>query len=287
MAIKRDAFFTAIKGYCYLPLYIFCGDYLLCARLRKADKDASAGLLDEVKRICAQIRDKWPAVKIVLRADSGFTREEIMVWCEDNGVFYLFGLAKNSRLVEEIKLELEQAKVEFEKSLEPARVYKDFTYKTLESWSCERRVVGKAEHLEKGSNPRFIVTSLPKEEFAPKPLYEDHYCARGNMENRIKEQKLDLFSDRTSTEMMKSNQLRLYFSSCAYLLMSELRRVGLKGTQMQSAQCQTIRLKLLKIGAKVKVSLSRIVVSLTSAYPYQDIFAQVYNNLLQLKPSFG
>jgi hypothetical protein len=274
------------KGYCYLPLYIFCSDYLLCARLREANVDASAGSLNEIIRICAQIRESWPQVKIVFRADSSFAREEIMAWCESQpDIYYLFGLAKNSRLVAEIKQELEQAKAEYESTNSAARVYKDFTYSTLDSWSCTRRVVGKAEHLEKGSNPRFIVTSLPSSLIEAKSLYEDHYCARGDMENRIKEQKIDLFSDRTSTQMMKSNQLRLYFSSCAYLILNQFRHTALKDTQLASAHCQTIRLKLLKIGAKVTLSLRTIRISLSSSYPYQLLFSQAFANLTFLWPS--
>ncbi len=276
-------------GYCYLPLYIFCGDFLLCARLRQAKEDASAGCLDEVKRIVQQIREFWPEMKITLRADSAFCRDEIMDWCEQQKikVDYLFGLAKNSRLTQEITLEMQQAKTEFELTKKTARIFKDFTYQTLDSWTVERRVVAKAQHLEKGSNPRFIVTSLSKEGFEAKSLYQDVYCQRGDMENRIKEQKLDLHSDRTSTEMLKSNQLRLYFSSMAYIVLNDLRRLGLKDTLLSSAQCSTIRLKLLKFTAKVKLSLSRISVSFTSSYLFQSIFHTVYCNLLLLKPLGG
>jgi hypothetical protein len=212
-----------------------------------------------------------------------------MNWCEQQivKVHYLFGLAKNSRLTQEITLELEQAKAEFELSQKATRIFKDFTYQTLDSWTVERRVVAKAEHLEKGSNPRFICTNLSKETFEAKSLYQDFYCQRGDMENRIKEQKIDLYSARVSTEMLKSNQLRLYFSSIAYIVLNDLRRLGLKDTHLSSAQCCTIRLKLLKIGAKVKLSLSRIFVSFTSSYPFQSIFEKVYSNLLFLQPLGG
>ena len=287
---QEGRFYHGYYGcYCYLPLYIFCGDFLLCARLRQANQDASAGSLDEIKTIVEEIRKSWPGVEIILRADSAFYRGEIMNWCEQQTVkvHYLFGLAKNSRLTQEITLELEQAKAEFELSQKASRIFKDFTYQTLDSWTVERRVVAKAEHLEKGSNPRFICTSLPKETFEAKSLYQDFYCQRGDMENRIKEQKIDLYSSRLSTETLKSNQLRLYFSSIAYIVLNDLRRLGLKDTLLSCAQCCTIRLKLLKIGAKVKLSLSRIFVSFTSSYPFQSIFDKVYSNLLLLQPLGG
>lgn len=267
--------------YCYLPLYIFCGDELLGARLRPANIDGAAGAVEEVEAIISQIRAAWPEVKITLRGDSGFCREELMNWCEDQDkpVDYLFGLAKNSRLVEEIAEELNDAKVMFECSGEPSRQFKDFCYQTRTSWRRARRVVGKAEQLAGRSNPRFIVTSLSQEQFDAQTLYEQEYCARGDMENRIKEKQLMLFADRASSAKMRANQLRLYFSSIAYVLMQALRRIGLKGTEMARAQCDTIRLKLFKIGARVKITVRKIWVSYAEGYPYLAIFKQVYRNL--------
>lgn len=272
------------KNYCFLPLYIFCGDHLLCARLRPADIDISAGSVKELQRIVSQIRSKWPDAQIIVRGDSGFCREEIMFWCEQNNVDYVFGLAKNERLKKEITEELQQAKELYEQTGQSARVYKDFEYQTLKSWSRSRRVVGKAEHLQKGENPRFVVTSLSTEQIDAKTLYEEQYCARGDMENRIKEQQLYLFADRTSAVTMRANQLRLWFSSVAYTLMNALRRLGLKGTKLAKAQCNIIRLKLLKIGAQIKVTVRKIWVSFSESYPYQQIFKQVYENLRRLCP---
>ena len=268
------------REYCYLPLYIVCGEFVLCARLRSSNIDASAGALDEVKRIVAQIRAQWPQVEIVLRGDGGFSRDPIMSWCEDNQVGYVFGLAKNKRLVKIIGRQLHEAQVEFEQTQQAARVFTEFPYQTRKSWQRERRVVAKAEHLDKGANPRFVVTSLAAEQFPTRALYEELYCARGEMENRIKEQQLALFADRTSTELMRSNQLRLYFSTFAYQLMQGLRRLGLKGTEMAQAQCQTIRLKLLKIGAQIRISVRRVSLALAAGYPFRAIFAQVYTNLM-------
>jgi hypothetical protein len=271
---------------CFLPLYIFCGDHPLCALLRPSDIDAAAGSLTQVQRIVARIRQAWPNVKILLRGDSGFCREYLMRWCEQqNGVDYLFGLAKNKRLLRIVGGELQEAKQAFERTRQPARVFKDFVYRTHKSWSTERRVVGKAEHLEKGSNPRFVVTSLSAEAFAAQPLYEEHYCARGDMENRIKEQQLWLFADRTSCEAMRANQVRLYFSTVAYIVMRALREFGLKGTEMAQAQCGTIRLKLLKIGAVIRVTVRRVALALSEANPFQEVFARVWENLRQLTVS--
>jgi hypothetical protein len=285
---QMGKFFHGYYGcYCYLPLYVFCGDDLLCAQLRPSNIDAAAGALDEIKRIVAQIRERWPKVKIVLRADSGFCREEIMAWCEEDeqeGVYYLFGLAKNSRLGEILSDELSEAKAMYEESGHASRVFKDFRYKTLKSWSRDRRVVGKAEHLAKGANPRFVVTSITSEDIDARTLYEKEYCARGEMENRIKEQQLDMFADRTSSHWMRSNQLRLWLSSVAYTLVSALRTLGLRGTEMARAQCGTIRQRLLKIGAQVKVSVRRVLVSFASACPYQKLFERVWRNLRKFRP---
>jgi len=272
------------KAYCYLPLYIFCGDHLLCARLRPADIDACAGAVKHLKRIVAQIRGAWPEVEIVIRADSGFCREEILRWCEDNGVDYVIGLAKNTRLVGEIAAELDQVRERFEATRQPARVFAELRYQTRETWSRERRVVAKAEHLAKGPNPRFVVTSLSIEDRAAQPLYEEDYCGRGEMENRIKEQQLHLFADRTSAATMRANQVRLFFSSIAYVLLEALRRLGLAGTELACAQCQTIRLKLLKLGALVRVTVRKVWVKLSSGSPYAAAFRRAHANLRRLRP---
>ena len=290
------------KSYCYLPLYIFCGRHLLCAKLRRSSIDASAGSVDEVARIVAQIRGRWPEVRILLRADSGFTRDDLMTWCEQNDVDYLFGLAKNNRLIAEIAAELAEAAEENRQTGKPARRFKDFRYRTRKSWSRQRRVVGKAEWmnpsiaesesatksrrnkksirvgdidlatLEGRANPRFVVTSLQGDQHHARPLYEKLYCARGEMENRIKECQLDLFADRTSTRTMRANQLRLWLSAMAYVLISALRRIALATTRFADATCGTIRLKLFKIGAQVRISVRRIKFSMASAFPYTDVF---------------
>ena len=237
------------------------------------------------ERVIGQIRARWPRVEIVLRADSGFARDALMAWCEASGVDYVFGLARNSRLEAEIKVELAQAKRLCEESAKPARVFKDFVYQTLDSWSTARRVIGKAEYLPAGANPRFIVTSLGAEQWPARALYEDLYCARGEMENRIKEQQLDLFADRTSTATMKANQLRLWFASMAYVLLNRLREVALAGTELANATVGTIRLKLLKIGALVKLSVRRVRIAMASGCPYQDVFAHAHGAILRLGAS--
>ena len=265
-------------GYCYLPLYIFCGEHLLCARLRTADGDGAAGSVEEVARLVKQLRQAWPAVRIVVRGDSGFCREELMAWCEANQVDFVLGLAKNDRLRAVIVAELAQAAEQYQQTGQAARVFKEFTYQTRDSWSRARRVVAKAEHLEKGANPRFVVTSMPSSEWAAQALYEELYCARGEMENRIKEQ-LMLFAGRTSTAYLRSNQIRLYFSSVAYVLMQALRRLGLQGTEMAKAQCTTLRLKLLKIGALIRITVRKVWVSMAGSYPYAERFWQVYARL--------
>jgi hypothetical protein len=276
---QEGRFFHGYYGhYCFLPLYVFCGEHVLLARLRPSNIDASAGTVKELAPIIDQIWRRWPKTQIVLRADSGFAREETMAWCEEHGVDYVFGLAKNSRLIRKIARLMKRARRRFGRTGEAARFFRDFHYRTRISWSRSRRIVPKAEHLEKGSNPRFVVTSFTGEARA---LYEDIYCARGEMENRIKEQQLDLFADRTSAASMRSNQLRLYFSSFAYVLLEYLRRVGLHGTELARAQCGTIRLKLLKIGALVSISVRRVRFRMASGYPYADLFWQVLANLRQ------
>ena len=284
---QEGRFFHGYSGhYCYLPLYIFSGDHLLCARLRPSNIDASEGCVEEVARIVAGIRRAWPEVRITVRGDSGFCREELMAWCEQEGVDYVLGLAKNDRLKQEIVEEQERAAEQYRQTGLAARVFKEFRYQTRESWSRARRVVAKAEHLEKGPNPRFVVTSLGPERWEARELYEDLYCARGEMENRIKEQ-LMLFADRTSTAFLRSNQIRLYFSSMAYVLMEALRRLGLKQTDLAQAQASTIRLKLLKIGALIRITVRRVRgphvlrvgVSMAEGYPYAEMFAQAFAQL--------
>jgi len=276
---QEGRFFHGYYGhYCYLPLYIFCGEFLLCARLRSSNIDASAGSVEELKRIVAQIRSRWSGVHIVVRGDSGFCREELMSWCEGEGVDYLLGLAKNERLKAEIVKEMGQAKALYQQTGRAARWFTEFVYQTRKSWSRARRVVAKAEYLEKGENPRFVVTSLSREAWPAQALYEEQYCARGDMENRIKEQ-LMLFSDRTSTHYVRSNQLRLYFSSLAYVLLQMLRRLGLEGTELAKAQCSTIRLKVLKIGALIRITVRKVWVSLAGGYPYVTLFRQAYEKL--------
>jgi hypothetical protein len=276
---QPERFFHGYYGsYCYLPLYIFAGDQLLCARLRAANQDAAAGSVEELKPIVEQLRARWSAVRIVLRADSGFCREELMLWCEANQVDYVFGLARNQRLGKIIGAQMHQARLQHQSTARPARVFAEFSYQTRKSWSCSRRVVGKAEYLEKGENPRFVVTSLSAQQWSAQDLYEKFYCARGEMENRIKEQ-MCLFADRLSTDEKKANQLRLYFSALAYTLMEALRRLGLKGTEWAQAQVDTIRLKLFKIGATVRISMRRIVLQLSSAYPWKDLYGQVFQAL--------
>jgi hypothetical protein len=256
--------------YCYLPLYVFCGRHLLAAKLRPSNIDASAGSIEEVARIVAQIRRRWPRTRILLRADSGFAREALMAWCEMNQVDFVFGLARNARLVEEISVELLQAEAEASATGKPARRYKDFRYATLDSWSRRRRVVAKAEWTNGEANPRFIVTSLNKADTSARFLYEKVYCARGEMENRIKECQGDLFADRTSTATLCANQLRLWLASFAYALLCAVRRIGLAHTQFAEATCGTIRLKLLKLAGLVRVSARRVKFALASACPYAD-----------------
>jgi hypothetical protein len=267
-------------SYCYLPLYIFAGDQLLGVRLRPANQDGAAGSLDEVKRLVAQIRRCWPGVKIVLRGDSGFCREELIAWCErdENRVDYLFGLARNQRLTRIIGAQMHQARLLHQSTGKAARLFTEFSYQTKKSWSRARRVVAKAEYLDKGENPRFVVTSLSAQEWPAQQLYEKFYCARGEMENRIKEQ-MCLFAYRLSTDEMKANQLRLYFSALAYTLVEAMRRLALKGTEWAEARVDTIRLKLFKIGAIVRVSVRRVLLQLSSAYPWKAIFVHAYQAL--------
>jgi hypothetical protein len=270
--------------YCYLPLYITSGRHLLAAKLRRANADAAAGAWEEVARIVAQIRARWPKVEIIIRADSGFARDEIMSWCEENRVDYVLGLARNPRLAASIKRELIEARAEARQTKAPARRFKDFTWTTRDSWARERRVIAKAEWTSGKANPRFVVTSLKKRAASARFLYEKLYCARGDMENRIKECQIDMFADRTPASTMRSNQLRLWFASMAYVLMCALRRIGLAGTQLAQATCGTIRCKLLKIGARVTVSVRRVKLALASACPYRQVFAVAAGRLRHTVP---
>lgn len=277
---QEGRFFHGYYGhYCYLPLYIFCGEHLLCARLRPSDRDASAGSLEELERIVGQLRRHWPHTRIGIRGDSGFCRESIMRWCEDNAIDYVLGLARNARLVRAIGTQMRRAQAAHRRTGKAARRFRDFTYRTRKSWSRGRRVVGKAEYLAKGENPRFVVSSLSTRRAGARRLYEKLYCARGDMENRIKEQQLDLFADRTSAHTMRANQLRLYFSSFAYVLMQALRRLGAQGTELARAQVSTLRLKLLKIGTRIRLTARRVWLSFSQSYPYAQTFAQVLANL--------
>jgi hypothetical protein len=266
-------------NYCYLPLYIFSRDHLLCSRLREANHDAAFGCLAEIKKIVEQIRMSWPEVKIVLRGDSGFCRNELMNWCEAQGVDFVFGLARNQRLRKIIGAEMHEATESWNRTGKPARVFTEFEYRTKKTkkggWDRERRVVAKAEHIDGKENPRFVVTSLTDES---RKLYEEIYCARGDMENRIKEQ-FSLFADRVSAETMRANQMRLYLSTMAYVLVSGLRRLGLKGTELAEAQVSTIRTRLLKIGAQIRVTVRKVWVSMASSYPWQNLYQEVWQNL--------
>jgi len=281
---QEGRFFHGYYGhYCYLPLYIFAGEHLLCARLRPADRDASAGALKEVERIVAPLRTAWPTVAITLRADSGFCRDALMTWGETHGVEYVFGLAKNARLIALIEDELADAAAECATTGRPARVFAERTSQTLDSWSCARRVVAKAEQLtaptdvgEGKRNPRFVVTSRSRTQVNAQTLYDAVYCARGEMENRIKEQPLMLFADRTSAATLRANQLRLYYSSVAYVLLAALRRLGLAGTALARAQCTTIRLTLLKIGGRIRITVRNVWLALASGCPHAALFAQVH-----------
>lgn len=277
---QEGRFFHGYYGhYCYLPLYVFWDDFPMAAVLRKADQDGAAGCLDELRRVVAGLRDRWPEVDIWVRGDSGFCRDWLMDWCENNGVHYVLGLARNSRLKAAISDELVEATERSEETGEPARIFKELRYRTLDSWSCERRVVAKAEHIVGKDNPRFVVTSLSVEDFDAREVYEDLYAVRGDMENRIKEQQLGLFADRTSAATMRANQLRLWFSTFAYVVYTEFRRVGLAGTELARAQVSTIRRRLIKIGAVIRISVRRLYASMSSAFPLKSTFTTALQQL--------
>jgi hypothetical protein len=265
--------------YCYLPLYIFCGRHLLCARLRPASVDAATGITQEIARIVAFIRKHWPETTIVVRADSGFCRDELMAWCEDNDVHFVLGCAKTAPLIGEIRSELAEAEAEHKTTGRPARRFKSFDWTTRESWTRERRVVAKAEWTEGEANPRFIVTSLHEDVVDARVLYENVYCKRGEMENRIKETQSDLFGDRMPATTMRANQLRMYFSAIAYVLMCALRRIALAGTDLERATCATLRLRLLKIGAQVTISVRRVKIALATSCPWRELFETAHERL--------
>jgi hypothetical protein len=277
---QEGRFYHGYYGhYCYLPLYIFCGEHVLCARLRPSNIGPAVGSRKEVERIVKQIRQCWPEVRIILRGDSGFCADELMAWCEQNSVDFVIGMARNKRLEGLIAGPLAEAKQQFESTQQPSRVFVEFQHETLNgSWSQKRRVVAKAEHIDGKSNPRFIVTTLDSQSWEKQKLYEELYCARGDMENRIKEQFV-LFADRVSASTMRANQLRIYLSVIAYSLLSGLRRLGLQTTELATAQVGTIRLKLLKIGAQIRVTVRKVWVRMASSYPCQALFCQVLRQL--------
>ncbi|MDE2936409.1 MAG: IS1380 family transposase, partial [Chloroflexota bacterium] len=265
--------------YCYMPLYVFCRDHLLLARLRSADSDPGAGVAGELGPLIERIRSRWPDTQIVLRADSGFAREETMAFCEREGIGYVFGLARNPRLQGMLSRALRKSRRRHLATGKPARRYRQLSYRTLKTWSRSRRVVGKAEHLAKGSNPRFVVSSLPPARIGKQDLYEKLYCPRGDMENRIKEMQLSLFSDRTSAATIAANQLRLYFSGFAYVLLEGLRRLGLQGTGNGRLQAGSLRLRFLKVAGRIRITHRRIWISLPGAHPFRPVFAGIVNRL--------
>ena len=272
------------NSYCYLPLYIFCGDFLLVAKLRKADQDGAAGALEQLQRVVAQIHQAWPSVRVIIRGDSGFCRDRLMDWCEQqHHIDYVLGLARNKRLTAMISEEMAANEAEAKETGEAVRTMKELRYRTEKSWSRERRVVAKAEALRGKQNPRFVVTNLTRSEYDAAELYGDLYCARGDMENRIKEQQLGMFADRTSSHTMRANQLRLWFSSLAYVLVNELRAVGLRGTQLARAQVWTIRARLLKVGALIHQSVRRMKVSLSSAFPLKEVWVAALRKIAEVR----
>lgn len=282
---QEQRFYHGYYGHhCYLPMYLFCGDYPLAVKLRPSNIDGSLGVVDLLVPVVEQIRESFPEVHLIVRADSGFCREELMHWCEQNAVDYVVGIARNSRLQDKLHRDLERARREHLQTGMPARFFSDFRYQTNKSWSRSRRVVGKAEYMERGANPRFVVTSLSASEYEKRYVYEELYCARGEMENRIKEQ-LSLFADRTSCHSFRGNEIRLWWSMAAHLLIVTIRRYGLVGTALEKAQVQTLRTRLLKVGAIVSVSVRRIYMRLSSAFPLQEVFTQVLHRLQLPQPS--
>jgi hypothetical protein len=286
---QEQVFFNKYYGAnCYAPLYIFCGKHLLVAKLRPANVDPAGGALSELQRVIKQIRAEWKKVEIVVRGDSAYAREDIMEWCESEpGVDYIFGMPQNSRLIKMTIATQSKARQEFESKLSTVISFLETLFiPACKSWSRSRRVVAKVEYGKKGTNIRFVVTSIPTNKIPPGELYTQKYCPRGEMENRFKEQKLELFSDRTSTHTFAGNQLRLWFSSIGYVLMNALRDKCLAKTELQNAQVGTIRTKLLKLGAVITISTRRVLISINSYCPYQDIYANAYR-CLQLLPNPG
>jgi len=292
--------FSAYYGdYCYLPLYAFVGDIPLWAQLRTSDQSAAQGVVPALGKIVAALRQRCRRARIIVRGDSGFCQEEIMAWCECQQpvVYYCLGLAKNSVLIEQLSPALADARAR--RCLSGAasvRVFAEFEYRTQKSWSRSRRVVGKAEVMAAGDNPRFVVTNLPvegfkgqeeRERFRPQRLYEELYCARGEMENQLKQQVLDLRADRLSTHHLASNQLRLWLATFGYLLLERVRTLGLAGTELGRATVGSVRLKLLKVAAQVRVSVRRVYVQLSSAYPLQELFRLCHRRLMRLAPASG
>jgi Transposase DDE domain group 1 len=267
--------------HCYLPLYVFCGDELLTAYLRSSNIDASKHARSVLKLLVRRLRAAWPEVKITIRADSGFCRWRLMRWCDSHGIGYVLGLAKNSVLERAARDEIDRAEWQFRKTGQPQRVFGSFAY-AAGSWDRPRRVIVKAEHTAQGKNPRFVVANVPGD---PQELYEDVYCQRGEAENRIKEQQLDLFADRTSCHRFVANQFRLLLSSAAYVLVQALRRTALVGTELAKAQVGTIRLKLFKVAARVVLTVRRVVFHLSSSYPYQGLFEAVCARVMGRQPS--
>ena len=280
------------NGYCYLPLYAFAGDFPLWAQLRTADRGADYGVVPALEKIVAAIRQRCPKARIIVRGDSGFSRDEIMAWCEAQPeVYYCFGMIKNAVLLRNLCPTMAQARARHCLSGGTVRVFAEFEYRTLQGWSRPRRVIGKAEIMVAGENPRFVVTNLPQqgfkdeldgERFTPQGLYEDFYCARGEMENVLKQQVLDLQADRMSSHHLASNQFRLWEALFAYLLLERLRTQALRGTELERATAGSLRLRLLKVAAQVRVSVRRIYVQLSSAYPLQELFRFCHRRLMQL-----
>jgi hypothetical protein len=261
--------------HCFLPLYVFCGDELLAAYLRPSNIDGAKHARAVLKLLVDRLRAVWPDVKITFRGDSGFCRWRLMRWCDSHGLGYVLGLAKNPVLQRAAVDEIARAQRQFPQTGQPQRVFGSFSY-AASSWDRTRRVIVKAEHTAQGANPRFIVVNVPGD---PQELYEDVYCQRGEAENRIKEQQLDLFAGRTSCHRFLANQFRLLLSSAAYVLVQSLRRTALAGTELARAQVGTIRLKLFKVAARVVVSVRRVVFHLATSYPYQEMFRAVYERL--------
>jgi len=267
------------KSYCYLPLYLFCGEQLLVAKLRKADIDGCLGTTDVLKWLVPMLRARWPDVEIVVRGDGGFARDEIFTWCEANHVDFVIGYSSNPRLLAEIVEQQAKAAARHKETGKAAREFADLNYRTKKSWTRARRVVAKAEELPGKANPRFIVTSYAMHEMGGAELYEFEYCARGEMENRIKEKQLDLFGTRTSCTPLRANQLRVWFSAVAYTLMVEFRRIALAGTKLNRAQAKTIRVRLLKVAARVRVSARRVYVQFSSVFPMREVLEQAFANI--------